>query len=140
MEIGVVKCFGFERGYGFIESKGKDYFFHADDVLANGKVLPVGAEVCFAIVIDSQGRPRATEVIEINPQESLSGWIVSYNPDRGFGFIESQKGRIFFHRTSLCGKTEPEIGMTVNFDLSRDSEGRKKAINIRSKRYFERTI
>lgn len=35
---GVVKWFDMKRGFGFIESEGKDYFFHISMLEANSKI------------------------------------------------------------------------------------------------------
>jgi CspA family cold shock protein len=59
---GKVKWFNSTKGYGFIESDGRDYFVHYSVIQSDGyKTLPDGAEVLFS-VINSQKGPHATEV------------------------------------------------------------------------------
>ena len=33
---GIIKCYGSKKGYGFIETEGEDYFFHATEI---GKIV-----------------------------------------------------------------------------------------------------
>lgn len=45
---GKVKWFNDAKGFGFIESEGKDYFVHFKSILSNGfKTLLEGADVLF---------------------------------------------------------------------------------------------
>ncbi len=45
---GKVKWFNESKGFGFIESGGKDYFVHFSAIVSNGfKTLPEGANVMF---------------------------------------------------------------------------------------------
>ena len=41
-------------------------------------------------------------------QEFYTGWVKQYNPDKGFGFIETTEGDIFFHISDfrIRGRTE----------------------------------
>lgn len=48
MKKGRVKWFSGERGYGFIESEGKDYFAHFKEIRKDGyKTLEIGQQVQF---------------------------------------------------------------------------------------------
>lgn len=61
-EQGQVKFFDSKKGFGFIESGGKDYFAHYSEIQAQGyKVLEDGQKVMFKI---SQGRKglQATDI------------------------------------------------------------------------------
>lgn len=63
----------------------------------------------------------------------LSGTVVRWNDDKGFGFIESSSGSndIFVHISAFPrnGK-RPVNGMKVMFEPSRDKDGRPRAINV----------
>jgi CspA family cold shock protein len=52
------------------------------------------------------------------------GRIKKLVPDRGFGFIEGDKGDLFFHHSELQGVTIEELneGQTVEYEIG---EGRK---------------
>ena len=52
--------------------------------------------------------------------------------DRGFGFIESSNGDIFFHSSSLQGVTFEQLreGQKVSFDEGRGPKG-PRAENVR---------
>jgi len=45
---GVIKWFSIKKGYGFIESQGKDYFVHRWDIEARSK-LKKGDKVSFKV-------------------------------------------------------------------------------------------
>jgi cold shock CspA family protein len=47
------------------------------------------------------------------------GFVKSYDPETGFGFLESMQGEEFFvHRTALSGGGWLECGMDVEFEAS----------------------
>lgn len=59
---GKVKWFNEGKGFGFIESNGKDYFVHFSAIIAEGfKTLPEGATVLFKPAKGQKG-PQAEEV------------------------------------------------------------------------------
>jgi len=56
MERGKVKWFNEGKGYGFVESKGKSYFVHFTEIIAEGyKTLQEGAEVEFTPATSAKG-------------------------------------------------------------------------------------
>ncbi|HHF7343737.1 MULTISPECIES: cold-shock protein [Legionella] len=59
---GKVKWFNESKGFGFIESNGKDYFVHFSAIQGSGfKTLPEGAAVLFKAGQGQKG-PQAEEV------------------------------------------------------------------------------
>lgn len=59
---GTVKWFNESKGFGFIESNGKDYFVHFSAIQSSGfKTLPEGASVLFKAGNGQKG-PQAEEV------------------------------------------------------------------------------
>ncbi len=59
---GKVKWFNESKGFGFIESNGKDYFVHFSAILGSGfKTLAEGASVLFKAGQGQKG-PQAEEV------------------------------------------------------------------------------
>ncbi len=59
---GKVKWFNESKGFGFIESNGKDYFVHFTAIQGSGfKTLAEGAAVKFKIGTSQKG-PQAEEV------------------------------------------------------------------------------
>ncbi|CDZ78178.1 Cold shock-like protein CspC [Legionella massiliensis] len=59
---GKVKWFNESKGFGFIESNGKDYFVHFSAIQGNGfKTLAEGATVLFKAAQGQKG-PQAEEV------------------------------------------------------------------------------
>ena len=59
---GKVKWFNESKGFGFIESEGKDYFVHFSAIQGTGfKTLAEGASVTFKASMGKKG-PQAEEV------------------------------------------------------------------------------
>ena len=59
---GTVKWFNESKGFGFLESGGRDYFVHFSAIQANGfKTLAEGAAVMFKASNGQKG-PQAEEV------------------------------------------------------------------------------
>lgn len=59
---GKVKWFNEAKGFGFIESEGKDYFVHFSAIQSDGfKTLAEGASVLFKATTGKKG-PQAEEV------------------------------------------------------------------------------
>jgi CspA family cold shock protein len=62
MQNGVVKWFNDQKGFGFIESGGKDYFVHFKEIKVDGyKSLKEGDKVRFVAESSPRG-PLAKEV------------------------------------------------------------------------------
>lgn len=59
--IGTVKWFNDTKGFGFIQSEGKDYFVHYSCIRTTDKTLADGARVSFKIIQGQKG-PLAEEV------------------------------------------------------------------------------
>jgi cold shock CspA family protein len=65
----------------------------------------------------------------------MNGTIVTWNPERYFGFIQSpgSKENLFFHGSSVLEPPGTELvkGMAVEFQTDHDRTGRPRAINLR---------
>ncbi|HEY4245930.1 MAG TPA: DUF1294 domain-containing protein [Lacunisphaera sp.] len=63
-----------------------------------------------------------------------TGQITEWNPDRGFGFLESDGRRIFLHAKDFAQHYKvPEVGDRVSFKMGVDKQGRpcaQKAVHI----------
>jgi CspA family cold shock protein len=63
MAHGRVKWFSEEKGYGFIEGEGEDFFVHYTEIVGEGfRMLEEGSEVEFEVVEDRRGRKQAAGV------------------------------------------------------------------------------
>ncbi|WP_133137488.1 cold-shock protein [Legionella rowbothamii] len=63
---GIVKWFRDDKGFGFIQSEGQEYFVHFSGILGNGfKSLPAGAMVSFNLTKGTKGM-QAHDVEVIN--------------------------------------------------------------------------
>lgn len=63
-------------------------------------------------------------------QEFYTGKVKQYDPDKGFGFIGTAEGDIFFHISDFpASEGEPKRNEKVKF-LAVDNQGKFKAIKI----------
>uniref|UniRef100_A0A7S4RGB9 RRM domain-containing protein n=1 Tax=Alexandrium monilatum TaxID=311494 RepID=A0A7S4RGB9_9DINO len=65
---------------------------------------------------------------------TLVGWVKSYNPRTGWGFLECEEFRrdIFIHWNECCEWVEQlEVGDEVEFELGHTPEGKPRAMNGR---------
>ena len=62
----------------------------------------------------------------------LNGPVVEWNPELGFGFVESNGQNIFLHlRDFKVRHKVPEVGDVIHFDLGMDRQGRSCALKAR---------
>ena len=64
----------------------------------------------------------------------LTGTLVEWNDDRGFGFLEPAKGgeRVFCHISQFTARSRrPIVGQKLSYETSRDERGRLRAAQIR---------
>jgi cold shock CspA family protein len=73
---------------------------------------------------------RITEMLATLPSPELKdtsknseGVIESYNESRGFGFINSQSDRIFFHISSFASQRKIRPGLRVTFTSEYSPKG-----------------
>jgi len=57
---GIVKWFSSKRGFGFIESQGRDYFVHISNIEENSK-LEKGDKVSF----EPKESPKGTKAVKV---------------------------------------------------------------------------
>lgn len=63
----------------------------------------------------------------------FEGTLAQWNEDRGFGFVEAAetRERLFVHISSFeRGRVRPPLGTLLVFDVERDAQGRKRAVNV----------
>jgi len=63
----------------------------------------------------------------------FEGRLAQWNDDRGFGFIEAMgsRERLFVHISAFDrGRVRPPLGTRLVFDVERDAQGRKRAVNV----------
>mmetsp|Transcript_116056 Transcript_116056/g.248183 ORF Transcript_116056/g.248183 Transcript_116056/m.248183 type:complete len:193 (-) Transcript_116056:52-630(-) len=135
---GAVKSFVAQKGFGFIDFQGADVFVHIKD--CQGGAPQQGDTVSFDLV-DSETKPgskRASNVTGgtgpmrgVVGSGSCQGSVKSFNPVKGFGFIECQGAEVFVHVKDCLGGC-PQQGDMVAFDAedSPSKPGTKVAKNV----------
>lgn len=63
--------------------------------------------------------------------KKLSGIIKKYFSDKGYGFISSEGKDIFFHISKVSDKDSIAEGKQVEFNLTRERDGRESAKNLK---------
>lgn len=62
-------------------------------------------------------------------QEFYQGKVKQYNPDKGFGFIGTSEGDVFFHISEYPADAEPKRNEKVKFIVV-ENDGKYKATKI----------
>ena len=97
---GRVKSFSEDKGYGFIEAGGSDYFLHITDI--RGKRAPaVGSKVVFKSQKDERG-PKAVDAIVYPPRSSMRSTIGTVDIPSPPGTNASGGGAQARHDRVIC--------------------------------------
>mmetsp|Transcript_13220 Transcript_13220/g.41731 ORF Transcript_13220/g.41731 Transcript_13220/m.41731 type:complete len:204 (-) Transcript_13220:224-835(-) len=135
---GTVKSFNPAKSYGFIEYQGTDVFVHIKDCSSG---VPRQGDVVTFDIEDSPTKPGSKKASNVSGGSgamkgvmgggSCQGRVKSFNPVKGFGFIEYQGADVFVHSNDCHGGL-PCPGDTVAFDIeeSPSKPGTKKAANV----------
>jgi CspA family cold shock protein len=132
---GQVKFFDGDKGFGFIECDGVDYFVHVTN-LRQGSSLIDGETVEFKPV---QGRkqegPEALNVERVDPPSMTrsEGTVERYNEDKGYGFISRGPGQgdVFVHTSDVEGSRDLCEGAKVTYTVRSDRDGRTRAYKVK---------
>lgn len=133
---GSVKFFDSDRGFGFIEVDGIDYFVHITNVRGEEPLVD-GEEVEFKPVKGKNNGSgyEALNVERIDPpdMEEEEGVVERYNDEKGYGFVKRQsKGDVFVHVNDLRDSEEDlEEGAKIRFKVRADQQGRSRAYEIK---------
>ena len=132
---GEVKFFDSDRGFGFIEVDGIDYFVHVTNV-RNEEPLVDGECVEFKPAKGKQNGSgyEALDVKRIDPPEMAQeeGIVELYNDAKGYGFVKREtKGDVFVHVNDLKDSSDDlEEGVRIRFKVRADQDGRSRAYEI----------
>jgi len=137
--VGIVKSFNPEKGWGHIECDetfalyGKDMFLLRSQFVGMDSVRK-GDPVHF-MVQDGMKGPEACNIHPLNAAQvgpssaSCTGTVKSWNPEKGWGFIEcsathAQFGKdVFLMRSHLVGATDVDKGQQVSFSHTQGPRG-----------------
>lgn len=128
---GKVKFFNDQRGFGFIQHEGDDYFVHISNVEDDS--LLDGEQVTFKAVEGFKGL-QAIEVRRVDPPSMVKdeGTVHSFNEERGFGFIKREgKADVFVHFSDVISEVDTlNSGDVVSFKVRKKYKGRDRAYEI----------
>lgn len=137
-QTGIVKSFLSRDGYGYIFSRDGDVFVHVSNILENSgnpaDILIPGEHVEYEIIRTKRGA-TALRVRRLSPPRlpRQIGRVKRIFEHKGYGFIESAEGDVFFSYTDLMFD-EPRLGENVKYYLAR-VRGKTRAVRVRRPRY-----
>jgi cold shock CspA family protein len=119
----VVSEFLPDKHFGFCESTQAPevkVFFHVRDFIRThpGQVGPVPGEQVLVPETSTGFRGLfAPQVLRVSSPIRSGGFVVSYNPDKGWGFIQDpgNSQQVFFHRRDMITIGLPLPGAAVEF-------------------------
>lgn len=153
---GTVKSFNEAKGWGFIESDGKDIFLHSNDCTDG---LPSKGDVLYFDLEEDPKRNRQLKAVNVtgcSKSTTSASWtaaptkleqntgsrhshgngatqatVKSFSSSKGWGFIDMDGTDVFVHRRD-CLDGEPTAGDVVTFDAEKDPvrDGQLKAKNV----------
>lgn len=128
----VVRKYIPEKKYGFLcDGKNRQAFFHEnlfDAGPGDAGPPPVsGEEVLVSVDFEAPSRNGVAKAINVRRIQSpyrLSGRIVSFNKEKGYGFAEVKGGNTYYiHRSEVIGGDVPQIDQEVTFYVSAKKRG-----------------
>ena len=111
---GTVRRYLPEKRYGFILSEAGDVevFFHLSVFSGPTTVPPLTGET---VEYELGEGTRAITVVRCDTPLHLEGTVASYDPVRGYGFITTDRGGYYLHKSEVLGGTIPAVGSAVHF-------------------------
>jgi cold shock CspA family protein len=61
----------------------------------------------------------------------MTGTVLFYNHEKGWGFFDTEEGDIFFHANQVTKRTKIHIGQVAEFETGPGRDNRPMAVNIR---------
>jgi cold shock CspA family protein len=115
---GTINRYLAEKRYGFItqEETPEQVFFHQSvfETGVDGPPPITGEPVEFAIGETT----RATSVHRMVVPVHHTGTVRSYDPVKGYGFIQTSDGQFYMHKSEVIGGIIPAVGSKVDFYTS----------------------
>ena len=134
MSVGTVKSFRTSCGCGFITSPEGDVFVHFSNILENvgvpTDILVPGELVHYELISARRGR-AAVRVQRLAPVQCIekTGLVNRIFEPKGFGFIESPDGDVFFHCADVLFEGI-QIGDSVQYLLA-NTDDNQRALKIK---------
>lgn len=114
--------------YGFLESEeGVRAFFHLSEFNPGlGGPPPIVGEVVEVGGLEEGGKSlRARGVSRLCKPEILSGTVIRFDPNVGYGFVSVEGSQQFFlHRSEFATNALPRVGMRVSFYAAKPVTGK----------------
>eukprot|EP00933_Yihiella_yeosuensis_P047724 TRINITY_DN4364_c0_g1_i1.p1 TRINITY_DN4364_c0_g1~~TRINITY_DN4364_c0_g1_i1.p1 ORF type:complete len:154 (-),score=37.30 TRINITY_DN4364_c0_g1_i1:186-647(-) len=121
---GTVKSYNPHKGWGFVECNGQDVFLHRREL--KGYNVAKDQQVQFTITQGEKGSQASEVTVLVSPEEATYfGEIKSFNPYKGFGFIQCEAfpGQdVFVLGSELPGGFGPQGGH-CKFSVTKEEKG-----------------
>lgn len=121
-----------DRYYGFlVDSMEREAFFHVSSFEAgmnedNPPPVP-NEEVLVTVDFENSKKehvPRAKRVRRLQDPHKLTGKIISFNIDKGYGFVQTEDELTYYlHRSEVVDGTLPMVGRECVFYTSEKVRG-----------------
>lgn len=112
-----IDLYSIAHGYGFCRHGDERVFFRVEDFSRPpGGPLPIcGERVRVERVVRGERSPRAFSLTRITQPKRLVGRVKSFDPSKGWGFIDHDGDALFLHRSDLMVPFVPLIRARVTF-------------------------
>lgn len=113
---GVIRRYLTDKRFGFIlpeDGSGTEVFFHLSmfDAGEDGPPPIMGERVEYTLGDTS----RASAVTRLVSPLHRFGSVKSYDPVKGYGFLQTSDGQCYLHKSEVLGGLIPSVGSRVNF-------------------------
>ncbi len=135
-QVGVIKSYNPEKGFGFIENGDKQLFFFHSSKLEKGYKPSAKDTVSFQNIV-SKKKPGSFDAIDISKSNIVVediftlpvflGSIAWYDNEKGFGIIKSLNQEVFLHHSALTDSTHSLLENTKMVYILNDQKKAKRA-------------
>ena len=122
---GMIRRYLTGKHFGFIvpDEGGTEVFFHLSvfDMGPDGPPPITNEPVEFTLGDET----KASNVTRRVQPQHRTGVVLSYDPVKGYGFIKTDAGQAYLHKSEVIGGSIPTVGSRVDFYTTDNPESGK---------------